>query len=69
MPSLSDVVDLSAYPLHDHALLARYRAAFDRDGVLTLKGFLRPEAVINLVKKRSRSARMHFSPHQRIMFT
>ena len=51
MPTLSDVVDLSAYPLHDHALLARYRAAFDRDGVLTLKGFLRPEAVINLVKK------------------
>ena len=51
MPTLSDVVDLSAYPLRDPALLERCRAAFDRDGLRTLKGFLRPEAVIDLVKE------------------
>ena len=56
MPTLSDVVELSAYPLHDHALLVRCRAAFDRDGVLTSKGFLRPEAVINLVEKSAAGA-------------
>ena len=60
MPTLSDVVDLSAYPLHDHALLERCRAAFDREGVLTLKGFLRPEAVIDLVKEAQRERKHAF---------
>ncbi len=60
MSTLSDVVDLSAYPLHDRTFLARCRAAFDRDGVLTLKGFLRPEAVIDLVKEAQRKRKNAF---------
>ena len=60
MPTLSDVVDLSAYPLRDPALLERCRAAFDRDGVLTLKGFLRPVALIDLVKEAQQERKNAF---------
>lgn len=51
----ADVVDLVRYPIHDlgsaagQALLARCRAELARDGVCSLPGFVRPDAVTAMV--------------------
>ncbi|MGC6484573.1 MAG: HalD/BesD family halogenase [Candidatus Puniceispirillales bacterium] len=51
--ALDAIVDLPRYPLADPArtpgLVADCRERFDRDGVIGLEGFIRPEAVATLV--------------------
>lgn len=45
MPPLPDLIDLPTHPLTDPAYAARCRATLDAEGVLVLRGFLRPEVV------------------------
>lgn len=43
--SISQIVNTDAHPLSDADFIARCRETLDRDGVLVLPGFLRPEAL------------------------
>jgi len=43
--SLSEIVDLAAYPITDPAFGARCNTALNRDGALVLKGFIQPKAL------------------------
>jgi hypothetical protein len=46
--ALTDIVDLARYPLGDPTFGARCQEALDRDGVLVLEGFIRPDALASL---------------------
>ena len=49
MPDIDEVIDLSACPLGDAGFITACRNQLDRDGVLTIPGFLRETARRNLV--------------------
>jgi hypothetical protein len=43
--TFDEIIDLESYPLSDPAFRASCRATLDRDGVLVMPAFLRPESV------------------------
>ncbi|MBK6871731.1 MAG: hypothetical protein IPG94_10205 [Kineosporiaceae bacterium] len=55
-PPYADVVDLDRYPIHDlgsppgRTLLARCRAELEADGVCSLPGFVRDDAVAEMIE-------------------
>lgn len=58
--TLDDIVDVDRYPLHEHdgppwaELVRAVRHELDRDGVATLPGFLRPEALATAAEEIAR---------------
>ena len=54
LPEVARLVDLDRYPIHDlesvriRALIAQWRAEFDRTGACNLQGFLTPEGAVEL---------------------
>lgn len=61
----STAVDLDRYPFHDAELIARARRAFVDDGVCILPGFLRPDAVADLVAECEELAPVAHRSHVR----
>jgi len=49
LPELAEVIDLDACPIDDRTFIERCMAGLRTEGVLTLPGFLRPEAIKALV--------------------
>ncbi|MBC8363602.1 MAG: 2OG-Fe(II) oxygenase [Actinobacteria bacterium] len=64
VPSLCQVVDLDAHPLHDDGYRAQCRATLDRDGALVLSGFLLPAAVRQLVAEAESLQHLAFHSEQ-----
>lgn len=54
LPEVARLVDLDRYPIHDlesartRALIAEWRAEFDRTGACNLQGFVTPEGAVEL---------------------
>ena len=63
-PSLDEVVDLGAHPLHDVAYRAQCRSTLDLDGSLVLRGFLRVAAVEALVAEAESLQHLAFYSEQ-----
>ena len=51
---ITEIVDMAEYPLGDAGFATRCAAVLDRDGVLALPGFLRPDA-LNAMQVESRA--------------
>ena len=49
MTDLAAIIDMSTCPIGDDAFIATCRDQLDRDGVITIPGFIRPEALAALV--------------------
>jgi hypothetical protein len=64
MPTIADIIDLDRYPIHElgssdgRALLERCREALRRDGALKLDGFIRADAMPELVAEARDLARL-----------
>ena len=43
--TVDNIIDLEQYPLQSHDFRAKCKEALDSDGVLVMRGFLKPEAV------------------------
>ena len=63
-PSLDEVVDLGAHPLHDVAYRAQCRSTLDLDGALVLRGFLRVAVVEALVAEAESLQHLAFYSEQ-----
>ena len=54
---LTDIVDLTRYPLRDPALRASCRETLARDGALVMRGFLSPAAIARVLSEGERNRR------------
>ena len=69
MQNLNDIVDLDTYPIEKPGFGKECLQNFNTDGVLTLPGFLRKNAIEQLVEDAERQKIMPILPPLPTMFT
>ena len=63
--TLSDIVDLTRYPLEDAALRTACRDALAREGALVMRGFLTPAAISTVLREGEQNRhRAYFCAHE-----